>query len=621
MDNSIERELTTALGSRNRTSVLKRLQAGLNAVEAQIVLLGLVSAIAVALLQPVWSRVDEAFHYDVVDQYAHGVAARSDATAIRTETRSVMDRTGVYRYGAFLEPQPYLDWTPRPLGLTRATSEVWWERHMWQYSNEGGQAPLYYLATVPVWWFSYVIAGALGSVYALRIVNAFLVASLVLVTLRLARATGARGLAAPLAGFLVAMLPGLLVNGTTVTNDTLGDLLGAVAVLLGVLQLERTSSRRMALTGVVLGLGVITKLTVIGIAPAVALLPLLVPAASLRERARWLAALAGAGCVPVALWVASRPLLYGTWQMSARVSFTAEPQTDPSAWLTSVLQSFVTFLSGEARTTSWNRDLPILAIALLLIPLSLVGGLRWWRTAEPRTRRALAFCAAACVLQFGIAFPVAEMANGGWFPGRFLYAALAPAAVLFAGSIVAAARGPQIVYGVAAVFAATAILALVPVLLPGSERPIVFASQPSARAELLDLGGGGTYAGLDISVSRVLLDRDQHDVWLWVTVANNGSEPIEWSPEPALARAGTVLSGGYYPDSHPFAERMFPGQTDSGWVELRPSSVPTQATTLYFFNISPLDHYQDTKHLGIELMPQAQRVFFVLSPDDRSRLR
>jgi hypothetical protein len=37
-----------------------------------VYLLAVVPAIATALLQPVWSLVDESDHYDLVAQYAHG---------------------------------------------------------------------------------------------------------------------------------------------------------------------------------------------------------------------------------------------------------------------------------------------------------------------------------------------------------------------------------------------------------------------------------------------------------------------------------------------------------------------------------------------------------------------
>src|SRR5260221_13843765 len=81
--------------------------------------IGLVPALAVALSQPVWSRVDEAAHYDVIAQYAAGVYPHDAATTVRPETLEIMQRSGVYGFvvdNEYVKPDPGLQ--PMPSGLT-----------------------------------------------------------------------------------------------------------------------------------------------------------------------------------------------------------------------------------------------------------------------------------------------------------------------------------------------------------------------------------------------------------------------------------------------------------------------------------------------------------------------
>src|SRR5205807_1270476 len=59
---------------------------------------GLVPALVMAVAQPVWSRVDEPAHFDVIAQYASGVYPHDSVTTIRPETLDVMQRTGVYGF-------------------------------------------------------------------------------------------------------------------------------------------------------------------------------------------------------------------------------------------------------------------------------------------------------------------------------------------------------------------------------------------------------------------------------------------------------------------------------------------------------------------------------------------
>jgi len=66
----------------------------------------LVTGALMALLQPALSRVDEAAHYDVMAQYAHGTIPVMGATTVRSETLAVIKTTGVVRWDLDSLPQP-----------------------------------------------------------------------------------------------------------------------------------------------------------------------------------------------------------------------------------------------------------------------------------------------------------------------------------------------------------------------------------------------------------------------------------------------------------------------------------------------------------------------------------
>ena len=105
-----------------------------------------------ALGQPVWSRVDEAAHYDVIAQFAAGIYPRDALTTIRPETLDVMRRTGVYGFvvdNTYVQPDP--GFQAMPDGLNDAEHVLWIRRHGYEYSYEAFQPPLYYALALPAW--------------------------------------------------------------------------------------------------------------------------------------------------------------------------------------------------------------------------------------------------------------------------------------------------------------------------------------------------------------------------------------------------------------------------------------------------------------------------------------
>src|SRR5438445_120598 len=58
----------------------------------------LVPALLVTAGQPIWSRVDEAQHWDFIAQLAHGAYPVEGQTMIRQETADLMAETAIFRW-------------------------------------------------------------------------------------------------------------------------------------------------------------------------------------------------------------------------------------------------------------------------------------------------------------------------------------------------------------------------------------------------------------------------------------------------------------------------------------------------------------------------------------------
>src|SRR5260370_21517544 len=97
-----------------------------------------------AVGQPVWSRVDEAAHFDVIAQYAAGIYPRDAQTTIRPETLDVMRRTGVYGFvvdNTYVQPDAGLQAMPeRP---TRAEHALCVPRHGSPHAHAAFPPPRY----------------------------------------------------------------------------------------------------------------------------------------------------------------------------------------------------------------------------------------------------------------------------------------------------------------------------------------------------------------------------------------------------------------------------------------------------------------------------------------------
>ena len=247
-------------------------------------LLALIPAIATALLQPVWSLVDESDHYDLVAQYAHGnYPSFGSRPTIMPETLQITETTGTFGYApAGTVPRPLLSsrFDVEPAGLNRDQHNLWVERHFWQFSKEAPQPPLFYIVAVPVFELGLRISGPMGALLALRLFNALLAALLapIAYVLSFRLWPGARSAAAG-AALLTAVLAGPVLDFTHVSNDTLAAVLVGLCLVVATgqgsgIDKNAVTRRRAAMLGLLFGAACLTRVTDAAIAPAL-LIPLL----------------------------------------------------------------------------------------------------------------------------------------------------------------------------------------------------------------------------------------------------------------------------------------------------------------------------------------------------------
>jgi len=547
----------------------------------------------------VWSRVDESAHYDLIDQYAHGVAPLEGSTLIRPETLDLMRRTGVYRWDVYVAPQPAPAFTPQPAGLEGERRLAWMRRHVWQYSYETVQPPLAYLAQLPVWTLGDLVGGPLGAVYAVRLLDALVAALLAPLVWLLARAVApaATGLALAL-GLAVAVIPGHVLNETQVTNDSAATVLGAALTLVAIAWSGAWTRRRVLLAGVLLGAALLVKLTLAGVAPAV-LVSVLWPAAG-RGRARRLAdALLLGGCAAACLapWAVFNVAWFGALTQSAAASglntVSVEPYT-AGGLIGAALNLWVTFWAGEPLLFTLRAGWPIAVVAALLCILAGAGAIRLSRTPGPGVRRrALALCGAALAGQLALT-AIAPLTVGSGFlpPGRYLYPALAAGAVVAGVGLWRELPGRIARGGAAAVYALACLAAIGLYAVQGPAPPVGPTAPPPAAASSLGLSGEGGFAGLQVQVDDVFADRGSIG-WVHLTISNRGTQAVEWSPMPSVLLDGRPAGAGFYLAGTPLPERIAPGDTVSGWVVLHVTAgslASAHRIALRFPDVAPLDY-------------------------------
>jgi thiosulfate reductase cytochrome b subunit len=521
-----------------------------------------------ALGQPVWSRVDEAAHYDVIAQYAAGIYPRDAQTTIRPETVEVMRRTGVYGFvvdNTYVQPDP--GFRAMPDGLSNAEHVLWIRRHGYQYSYEAFQPPLYYAFALPAWLAGLALGGPVGALYAVRIFDALLAALLaplsLLIALRLWPGNRAVGWGTAL---LTAVLPGVAINLTSVTNDVLVSVLGAACIL--VAAAGSWSRRRIVLLGLLFGAALLTKTTAVGLAPvlAVALLQ--------RQRGGSVRSLVAAFAIAGALfipWIVSNLAIYGeaitTREQLAMAAFPART-TSLDFWSVSTLHAFVTFWTGDP-FLSLPGAAPLAFLAAFLTALALTGLARAGRPPALGIARpallvlALASAGAGLV---SVTSPVLAAFNA---PGRLAYAGLCAVIALVAAGLWVELPSPRLRWATIGVFAGLSLGGLAVTAIPaatppaGSGSPVVKNQGP--------LQAGAAFGGFYFTVESCAVDTSG-DQWIEVSFANAGPQGVEWSQTVEVRQYGSPVARSDYSRSTQFPMVFAPGRTYSGWLWLGPES-------------------------------------------------
>jgi 4-amino-4-deoxy-L-arabinose transferase-like glycosyltransferase len=233
-----------------------------------------------AVVTPAWQAPDEPAHYN----YVRSLAENGHLPVLRP---------GDYP-AAYLEQIKSAHFPPT-MSIDSIRYESW-------------QPPLYYTLAMPIYW----LAG--GALIPLRFLSVILGAGLVVTAYAVALTVypGDTRLALGAAAF-VAFIPMHLTMTASVNNDALADLLLAL-VMLRLMRWTQGASRHpydLAITGLLLGLGLITKATVYAVAIPAALLVLLLDERRLVPLARRALAIFGPALLLALPWYARNVALYG----------------------------------------------------------------------------------------------------------------------------------------------------------------------------------------------------------------------------------------------------------------------------------------------------------------------
>ena len=552
-----------------------------------------------AMSQPVWSRIDEAQHTDFIIQLSHGVYPLADRTVIDPETLRVMQSTGVYRFegpGSYPTPDASDIGLP-PQGMTARDNAVWMSRHLWQLSYESAQTPGYYALMVPVWWIADRLGGTMTAIYVLRIINALLVALLAPMAIVVAtRLAPGRTDVAVLAALFAILLPGLDLNATRVGNDALAAVLGAAAIVMSVRWAGGAwSVRRALLLGLVLGAGVLVKLTLLGLAPAVAaaiLWPARGPSLSRRVGLLMVTGLVVAACLGI--WFALNLHLYGVPLPSARTNRLSivPPMSFDLRYVPFSMAFFVvSYWSGEPLgALPYAAGFVVLGSLVTLIAVA--GLIKRWNLGGPGLVGIVAIAgmlAVALLLPATAAFQFAG-------PGRYEYPALPAVAALTAMGVTAllarasAWRSLAGLYGVGA----AAILTGGALGLAAEPSP-VGSGMPPSDATLVATQASGQRGAFSVGVDGVALDPVGRATWVHVTATNAGSQEAEWSPAPVV----DGVTADYARSTH-LPGDLEPGESASGWIYVPLEAHRGDTLTLRFRDVAQ-ESYASVGDIEVQL--------------------
>lgn len=581
--------------------------AGLRARVVLVYFAALIPAMAMASLQPVWSRIDEAQHADVLAQYAHGVVPIEGVTMLQPEIVAVDEATGSFRWyppgsgpvPTENDPQAFV---PPPASASAAAKKQWMARHLWGYSYEAMQPPLYYMLAEPDWLLGEQFGGTVGALYAARLFSALIAACLapLVYLLALTIRPGAERMALLGAG-VAALLPGYVLNATQITNDGLAAVVGAGVTLIAVKGARDGWSRSLAAAcGVLLGAAAMTKLTAVGLAPLVAAAFLWPNAQPLRSRVTHGAIAAALAAIVVAPWLLfnlhtfGQPIPSHATRAVLGAAF-GPPSTRPGYLQESARNAFDEFVAGEPfALVPLTRLLVWFAEACVLLA---AAGL-WISRRRLRLEWLLLLGVGADFL-WVLGTPYLS-GIGGLMPGRYLYPAAAASIVLVAVGIDALPL--MLIRLVAAMGGAGALLAL-SLLVAGQFGMVVHHQAMPQPGAGITVNSQSDVAGFDVVADRLWVTEGGRKIWVHVTVTNLAQHPADFPAMPtAAANSGAALWGDYR-DSTPFPERLRPGQTESGWLLFsRAEGSPVTQVALTYSPITT-DGYATTRTLSLVVAP------------------
>jgi hypothetical protein len=133
---------------------------------------------------------------------------------------------------------------------------------------EGQQMPLYYLLALPFWTLFSGLS-YLAGIYALRLMNVFLLAAAVFIFLRTLQMCIPKVTHRLVIGLLVASAPMYLTNAARISSDALAILFGSLTLYFTVAALRKKTSRSLSLASCFLALGILSKATMCMMVPVV----------------------------------------------------------------------------------------------------------------------------------------------------------------------------------------------------------------------------------------------------------------------------------------------------------------------------------------------------------------
>lgn len=464
-----------------------------------IVLLCVVAALRVFIFSaafPFFSNIDEDLHFDLITQYSHAEVPRS-FDRLKEET---LNWIVPYASPEFLfPPEHFPDGKfPAPLwkqSWSKVEPEIVATRAVWssEINFQSSQPPLYYALASTWWWIGkHVGFAGLQSLYWIRFLNVFLVATMVWLGYVTARTIAPERLdlciGVPL---LVAFIPQNVFYA--MNNDVLSPVCFG-ALFLCVLQWLRTSAPSLFL-GVVTGLAVastcLTKasnLPLVAIALAVIIARLITiilrtPRAGLIA----LAALILCAAIPIGTWMVWAKLHFGDlsgstakigllgWTRKPFAEWWQHPIFTPLGVWTFWFDLIASFWRGEVswhgRSLRWRGGDGFYAISSLLVIAAAIVGLGKQRGLSAFQRQSigtaiLIFLAGVAFLALlSIQFDFGNCINPSrehpyFTSGRLLSGALIPFALVYVYGVSWIFRRinaalPLIVIGLIAVFMTT----------------------------------------------------------------------------------------------------------------------------------------------------------------------